>query len=139
MSQTVTGNALQFTNDNKHCYAFSGTFEASTTTQTMLDFTTNSEYLTGQLFMSGGVSYAAANLGDGQHTGYRIKFDDIIVSLVKLSSITEAMPTTATEPFLIPPHTRVTIEILSSGDSATQLATCSFSGKVGMPQRVGNE
>jgi len=133
-SQPVTTpNALIFTPDNLRCYAFSGTFQASVSTQTMLDFTTNSEYLVGQLFMSGGVSYASGNLGDGQHTGYRIKINGVIVSIVKLSSITEAMETTATQPLIIPPNSQVTVEILSSGDSATQLGTCSFSGQaVGM-------
>jgi len=113
-----------------HAYAFSGTFAASTSTQTMLQFTTGREYLIGEWFMSGGVSYASGNLGDGQDTGYRITINGSIVSLVKLSSITESMPTTATEPMVIPPYSNVQVEILSSGDSGTQLGTCSFVGRV---------
>ena len=43
--QTVKGNALQFTNDNKHCYAYSGIIGVSNSEKTMLLFNTNSEYL----------------------------------------------------------------------------------------------
>ena len=80
--------------------------------------------------MSGGVSYLTANLGDGQHTGYRLTLNGEIASLIKLSSITEAMPTTATQEILLPPFTSVKLEILSSAASAYQLSTCAFSGRV---------
>jgi len=120
----ITPNALNFTPDNLQCYAFSGTFPATTATQIMLEFTTQQEYISGKLFMSGGVSYASGNLGDGQNTGYRITINGSIVS-----SITESMPTTAIQPIVIPPYSSVKVEILSSADTATQLATCSFIGQ----------
>ena len=113
-----------------HAYAFSGTFPATTSTQTMLQFTTGGHYIVGEFFLSGGVSYASGNLGDGQNTGYKISVNGVVVSLVKLSSITESMPTTAIEPIVILPYSNVQVEILSSADTATQLATCTFTGKV---------
>jgi len=137
MSKTKIGSNSQFVGGSKalslvgnHVYAFSGTYSASTDTQTVLEFTTGDEYIIGEWFMSGGVSYSSGNLGDGQHTGYRFTINGSIVSIVKLSSITEAMPTTAIEPMLIPPLSTVQVEILSSGTSATQLSTCSFVGKL---------
>ena len=137
MAKVKLGNNAAFLGGNlglsiigEHAYAFSGTFPASTSDQTMLQFTTGREYIVGEWFLSGGVSYAAANLGDGQHTGYRITINGSVVSIVKLSSITEAMETTATEPMIIPPYSNVQVEILSSANSGTQLGTCSFVGRV---------
>ena len=43
--QTVTGLGLQFTDDNKHAYAYSGDVVVSASNTTMLEFSTNSEYL----------------------------------------------------------------------------------------------
>ena len=114
----------------EHAYAFSGTFATSTSTQTVLEFTTGGYYTIGEFFLSGGVNYIAANLGDGQNTGYKISINGIVVSLVKLASITEAMPTVEREPILLSPYSVVKVEILSSAASASQLSTCSFVGKV---------
>lgn len=80
--------------------------------------------------MSGGVNYIAGNLGDGQVTGYRLSLNGEIASIIKLASITEAMPTIAREKVILPPFTVVKLEILSSADSAGQLSTCSFAGRV---------
>jgi len=123
-----TGLGLRYIGD--YVYSFSGTFAASQTTQICLEFTTGSGLILGTFFMSGGVSYLTANLGDGQHTGYRLTLNGEIASLIKLSSITEAMPTTATQEILLPPFTSVKLEILSSAASAYQLSTCAFSGRV---------
>jgi len=122
------GSSINYVGE--YAYAFSGTFECDTSPQTCLQFNTSNEFLVGKWFLSGGVNYASGNLGDGQHTGYKITINGEIVSMVKLSSITEAMPTTATEPMLIPPFSSVKVEVLSSAASATQLSSCSFVGRV---------
>lgn len=127
-SVVQVGLGLHYVND--FAYSFSGTFAASQTTQTCLEFTTGSGVILGKFFMSGGVAYLTANLGDGQHTGYRLTLNGEIASLIKLSSITEAMPTTAIQEILLPPFTSVKLEILSSAASASQLSTCAFSGRV---------
>jgi len=114
----------------ENAYAFSGTFATSTSTQTVLEFTTGGHYIIGEFFLSGGVIYIAANLGDGQNTAYKISINGIVVSIVKLASITEAMPTVEREPILLSPYSSVKVEILSSAASGSSLSTCSFVGKV---------
>ena len=127
-STVSTGSGLRYVGNR--VYAYSGTFTASVSTQTCLEFTTGSGIIVGDFFYSGGVNYVAANLGDGQNTGYRLTLNGEIASIVKLSSITESMPTTATLKVILPPFTIVQLEILSSADSGGQLSTCSFSGRV---------
>jgi len=127
-SVVQTGLGLYYVKD--YVYAFSGTFPASDSTQTCLEFTTGSGIISGQFFMSGGVNYAAGNLGDGQVTGYRLSLNGEIASIIKLASITESMPTIAREKVILPPFTTVKLEILSSAASASQLSTCSFTGRV---------
>jgi len=123
-----TGFGIRYVGN--YAYAYSGTFSASVSSQTCLEFTTGSGIIVGQFFMSGGVNYAAGNLGDGQVTGYRLSLNGEIASIVKIASITESMPTIAKEKVILPPFTLVQLEILSSADSAGQLSTCSFAGRV---------
>ena len=130
VSASIASPGLGIRYVGNYAYAYSGTFSASTSSQTCLEFTTGSGIIVGQFFMSGGVNYVAANLGDGQVTGYRLTLNGEIVSIVKIASITEAMPTIAKEKVLLPPFTLVQLEILSSANSASQLSTCSFSGRV---------
>lgn len=44
-SQTITGDALQFTQDNKHCFAFSGEVTVGTGATTLLSFQTGGYYV----------------------------------------------------------------------------------------------
>ena len=74
---TVSGNALQFTNDNKHCYAFSGNIEAKTASQTALSFVTYSEYLVGEFTFNGFIQVDNVSIRQGAIT---IKLNDVIVA-----------------------------------------------------------
>jgi len=128
--QTVTGLGLQFTNDNKHAYAYSGfiTATAANTEYTMLEFTTNSEYINGFL------DFCKQNLNQNDNDTMLVYFNDIQVYQVEH----EASETISVfeSRFLIPPFTKVTITVQSTGIG--QILACKLTGKVGMPQRVGN-
>ena len=61
-SQPVaTPNALNFTPDNKHCYAYSGDVSVSSSNTTMLEFSTNSEYIVATFEYHGAIAQISAN------------------------------------------------------------------------------
>ena len=133
---TVTSNALQFTNDNKHAYAYSGEILVNNNTVTMLEFQTQSEYLIGSL------SYGLdqnASLSSSKLIGFTISFNNIkIFSQVSQTSTTlQFIDFDPNYSFIVPPFTTVKIE--SETTNTGNVPTfCMFNAKVGMPQRVGN-
>ena len=127
---TVTGQALQFTNDNKLCYAFSGFKSFNHTGTTLLVFNTNTEYLnlTIQPLRSDNDSL------DSQH---KITFNGILVAAYPLASgSTSAYP--GPPLLLVPPFTDVEIEIINVSNTSGGTGAVTLVGNVGMAPRVGN-
>ena len=110
-----------------HCYAFSGTFVASTNSQTMFDFTTGSGYIVATLTLTAPVNMAA--LGDGRLRGYQLDFNGQTVGLYKLESGNENMPTMIEAQILIPPFTAVVLTCIDNNNSDF-LATANITGRV---------
>ena len=124
---TVTGLGLQFTNDNKHAYAYSGSKDISSEI-TMLDFTTNSEYLKGRFEFN-----ADFVTGGGAGMRVRIFLNDIMI--VEERDTSSDWNTGDNEfHVIVPPFTNVKVKVLGG----SQDANINFTAKVGMPQRVGN-
>ena len=126
---TVTGQALQFTNDNKHCYAYSGIINASGET-TYLDFMTGSEYIKSKI-------QALTDQANGDDFNITIYINDIIVGVAHAFFYSNS--TYVVDPvwrLIIPPlsHVKITITNINNADEWAVMLT----GKVGMPQRVGN-
>jgi len=118
-SQTITGLGLQFTQDNKRCYAYSGEVEnaagGSSTMSTLLEFQTGSGFIHGNFLW--GIKHAGA--GDSYTF---IKFNDQVV-----------IETGGAVPFnpvimVIPPFTKVTM--LWGIDGATKNCTGILTGRV---------
>ena len=129
-SDTVTGLALQFTNDNKHAYAYSGIIAVNDTEKALLDFSTNSEYINAIIQFNGGAT------GGGDNYNYRIRFNNIIiqeyVSNSNLDDLYEELK------IIIPPFTHVQCTAQNATDASNNDQIVSLIGKVGMAQRVGN-
>ena len=127
---TVTGEALQFTNDNKHAYAYSGIVSANGSNTTALDFNTNSEYLISTFYYTADADALGAN-----YLKFTLKFNNIEIMNIRerrdLGQITD-LPFT----IIIPPFTRVEAIFPNNGTAAD--LSFIFTAKVGMPQRVGN-
>jgi len=102
---------------------------ASLAFTTLLEFTTQSEYIKGNL-----VSYGAtdiANPSQGAHSLTQILFNDVSLGLIKLESGKEGMQAYASIPLLIPPFTKVTISL--AAESANWYSSVTFSGQaIGM-------
>jgi len=136
--ETVKGNALQFTNDNKFAYAYSGFYTAAVSQagKDVLTFTTNSEYIVGTLTFNGFTAPTEPTYGDdGTCT---IKFNNQQIAVMKVGTAAEVMPSNVSLELIIPPHTLVNVRLESEGANSLIGATVIFSGKVGMAPRVGN-
>ena len=126
---TVTGLALQFTNDNNHAYCSSGLTSVNNTETTLLNFKTESYYLHGTvqcILVSGTDDYK-----------YYIYYNDVVwtatqTKFAKLDMNVQSLFVT------IPPFTDVKITSVNITDASSQDNVATGNFKVGMPQRVGN-
>ena len=129
--ETVTSNALQFTNDNKHAYGYSGVIAVNNNETSLLLFQTNSEYLNAQISMFNGS-------GSGDDFLYKIYFNDIVV--VDTYANSSNVEPTYFNPIriIIPPFTTVKITADNVSGSSARNHTAIVTAKVGMAPRVGN-
>jgi len=127
-SDIVKGNALQFTNDNKHVYAYSGVVGVSNSEKTMLLFNTNSEYLK---VLSQPFNSTASN----DDLTWKIYFNDVIVyeEVMWNISFNRISPR-----LVIPPFTTVKVTCENTGSATSRNACFVFSGEAYMTNRVGN-
>lgn len=114
----VTPNALLFTPDNKHAYAYSGSIDISGDT-TMLEFQTNSEYLKGRFELN-----ADFATGGGANVRIQIYLNDILI--VEERDVSSDWHTGDNEfRMIIPPFTKVEVKCLGG----SQDANVNFTGK----------
>ena len=133
---TTIGNALQFTNDNKHAYAYSGRYTSTAVGVDVLQFQTNSEYIDAQFYFSGFIDL------DDATTGLRgimnIFFNDVEVSAVMVDADSGNMQNGPPIPLIIPPFTAVKVKLYANSTGPAYQGLVSVVGKVGMAPRVGN-
>ena len=131
--ETVTSrNGLQFTNDNKHAYLYSGGTSANNGLTTIFEFNTNSEYLIANIsFYTNAISNDDFN--------YLISFNNIdIVKILQPQTYQSSAGGYVPIELIIPPFTAVKCTLQNFTDASTLEFTATVTAKVGMPQRVGN-
>jgi len=116
----VTQNAINFTPDNKHCYAFSGIVGVTNVEKVLIEFQTNSEYIKGKIQMTCAIS-------TGHDTRYKIYFNDVIIFQYGMD--TSGQYGTEEDPdqpvfVIVPPFTsvKITATNVSTSDSIDQVA-----------------
>jgi len=125
-SQPVTTpNAINFTPDNLHCYAYSGTKTIdgsvwAANTQ-LLNFTTQSEYIVGTFVIT-------TDLITGYNLFIAVQFNDVTVVNLKTDGVPPyGMNLLNNLEMVIPPFTKV--ELLFGSQGVTVTATGLMSGK----------
>jgi hypothetical protein len=121
-----TGTSLNYIGN--HAYAYSGTFTGSSTDQTVLDFSTGSEYLVGELQVNAPVDDDATEVGSTLVA--RISFNNEEIALLKCESATADTPSSERMKMLIPAYTRVTVIFDNNNTQADQYQTCTFVGRI---------
>ena len=124
-SVASTGLGLRYIGD--HCYAYSGLYGASTTGQTVLDFTTGAGVIVATFQLNGNVD---ATGGGFVAAWSMVTFNGINIALLKTASSAEDSPTTATVRLVIPPLTHVQAAIDSASDSGSAYGSLILTGRV---------
>jgi len=124
----VTSPKLIFTDSGKHCYAYSGTFPASTVSAEMFNFKTGNEAVKGEFTFNGQVRFIVGSAGG--HSVFQISFNDIVVHVSKCDTSGNDSPVQTFQKVIIPPLTTVVVDCISGEDTATELITSTFRGKV---------
>jgi len=130
-SQTVTGDTLQFTDDNKHCFGYGGLIDVINAEKTLLTFNTNSEYIDSKLSISN-------TSGSGDDFRYFIYFNDVAVLSYYAGTSDVFNQFSMPQYLIVPPFTTVKITATNISSGSARSHSCIFTGKVGMPPRVGN-
>jgi hypothetical protein len=127
-SNVVAGTGLELNYVGAYVFAYSGTFPSANASAIMLNFTTGSKSIIGELQCNGSVRIVDSDTGDT--TAFQISFNGVVVALLKTETGQEDSPPSATQTFILPPYTNV--EVLRDGvaDNLTTLNTVGFTGKV---------
>ena len=123
----TTPNALNFTPDNKHAYAYSGDIPASTTIATVLEFNTNTEYIMAEIIWNGHVDNG--NIGVGVIGTLEIQFNDVVVATLVNDTGAEDMPTQCFLRIVIPPFTKVVMRADGSSNDSNSNASVVMTGR----------
>jgi len=112
MTGTFEGvGSLQFTPDNKWCYAYSGLTSVSGSLTTMLDIQTNSEYIVVTIELNGN----RAGIGQAQ-IQFKILLNGVTImfNIWDQSTINQYSDDLTVTRLLIPPHTSALVQVAQS-------------------------
>jgi len=126
-SQPVTTpNALNFTPDNKRCYAYSGTIPGSTTSTDALTFTTQSEYIDGIFQINGPTVYGT----QASLVGWmQISFNGQVIAILTVGLVAADSDQATKQRLIIPPFTDVLVEVVCDDNQALRLTAATFTGE----------
>ena len=118
MSGTFQGaNTLQFTPDNKQCYAYSGVVSPTNAVNAIgIDFTTNSEYIKGRVYFS----IDNDDLSSGEQIGWKIMLNNQQITMTRVEASAADIVESALAPYfdvVIPPFTNFKAEAFTNGSS----------------------
>jgi len=120
-SQTITGDALQFTQDNKHCFGYSGLIGVDDNETVLLKLITNSETVLGEFNFNKDTS-------DGDDMRYRVLIDDIEVQGWQHDYSARGFRNIAK--IIIPPFSTVKATATNQTGDTSRNVLCSFTGRV---------
>jgi len=127
-SVVQTGLGIRYVGPD-YCYAYSGSYQASNTSQTVLDFTSGSGTIFGKIEL-----YAAAKFvspGDGGQTTCQVAFNGEVITVMKAATEGGAHGFgDAKCNVVIPPQTDVVIQVDSNEDTALELVHVILTGRV---------
>ena len=122
------GQSLNYIGD--HCHAESGPIAGADSEQTVLNFTTSSDYIVATLTLTGPIRMTSANIGSGLIRGYQLNFNGQTVGLYKVDPAQEDMPTVVEVHILIPAYTAVVLTCIDSADDSSFSGTANITGRV---------
>ena len=111
-----------------HAYANSGVIQTETSAAPHLNFTTGGEYIVGELELQGACNIA--DVADGEVCAFVIKINSEVVAQPKVGTAAEAMPTVEHYKILLPPYSKIEVEVISAASNTGWKTSASFVGRV---------
>ena len=126
-SVASTGTGIRYIGD--HCYAYSGQVAPATdgSQTTLLDFTSGTGYIIGQLFMNGTNNGTS---GTGFVDNFELVLNGIVSMSYKIETAQEDMPSAIEGQIVIPPLTDVLVRVRSTSNNVNWTVTSSITGRV---------
>jgi len=124
----VTGPKFIYTSDGLHCYAYSGEFPTSTSSQTTINDTTKNAYIIFNVYFTGPTKYADPNTG--RECNWQVSFNDIIIATAHTDTSEGDILRAPQLELLVPPLTTVKIEVDGNDGAADYKNCCILIGKV---------
>jgi len=121
-----TGLELNIIGD--FCYAYSGAIQTTTSLATVLDFETGNFVTKGTFCLTPFLDLTS--VGSGGVSIWQLQFNGVTVLLTKADTGSEQQQVNAIVEVLIPPYTKVNLQVKSSSASAGLLQTNVFEGKI---------
>ena len=114
----------------KWVYAYSGTFAALDSFQEFLSFSSGSGIIVGKFVMTA-FARTAPTIGDGEITVGQILMNNEIAFSGHIGSPAPAdMPMLVIVPILIPPETKVVVQLIGASADVNHIATVNLVGRV---------
>jgi hypothetical protein len=126
-SFTGPQEALEIIQD--HAYAFSGKFAASTTAQTMFDFTTGNYMFVGKIDFYGLVDPDLSTNGGISTFALSLNGSQLVLAKTDTTS-NQDMPSQGHFNIIIPPYTEVTLVVDNVENTANEYNTATMSGRI---------
>ena len=121
-----TGASLNYIGN--HAYGYSGTFPASTSAATMMEFTTgNNTYIVGEFMLCGSLQFATGS--NGRISTFQLSLNSEVVAVVKSDPQAGDYTGDTKLRILLEPNTRVKLEVIANDASADDVATALFTGR----------
>ena len=121
-SNSFTGASTSIELVGNHFYIIPGLFPSSTTVTTVAEFTSGNYYCVGELYLHAGIP-TAANISDVDQAACYISFNDSQILLVTTGGAAIDAAPWAKSALVIPPYTKVKIEMVCEETDGNSLAS----------------
>ena len=135
MAKTNIGSNASFLSTGKHlsiignhCYAYSGTFTATSGFVEIINFQSPKGYIVSTISCNGLVN--PADTGPGTNSIFKIELNSIIIAYIKVETSNESMPSVIDLDCLIPPLTEVKVSVISDQVTTAKLGTVTITGRM---------
>ena len=125
-SVASTGKGIRYIGE--HAYAFSGEFNTTTSSQTVLEFTTGSGYIIFKAYFTGPTQFSDPTTG--REANWQISLNDLVVATAHTDTSEADIILQAQLTFLVPPLTAVKIEVDGNDSAANMKNCCVLTGRV---------
>jgi len=124
-SFTGPAEALEIVGD--HAYAYSGIFEATTSEQTALEFTSGNYLFVGKIQMNAFLQLSNVSIRQG---AANITFNGVQVAIIATANGNEQAPLQASQDLIIPAYTEVKVTIIAETPDSDNFATVGMTGRI---------